>query len=180
METHVKYFSSQLSLDYVRDETVYPFIKGDAFQVPEVSFSYMHQFFPFVMTNSFQMQPWKLEPIIFSDKFSVFKQHFKKKYPGYSVQTCWRYFTILHLVGTQIHNAEEVNENFINSIQNSKFYSAQTLEHMEAKYLKKIAGLKQRVQDTSEFDVAATEVAIRATMKRQSSRSTRDGKIKNH
>jgi hypothetical protein len=103
-----------------------------------------------------------------------------KKYPGYSVQTCWRYFTFLHLVGTEIHNTEEVNEKIIDSIENSTFYSAKTLELMEAKYLDKIASLKQQVQDTSDFDVAAMEVVIRATMKRQSSRSTRDGKIRTH
>jgi hypothetical protein len=74
----------------------------------------------------------------------------------------------------------EMNENIINSIQNSTFYSAKTLELMEAKYLNKIVSLKQQVQDTSDFNVAAMEVVIRATMKRQSSRSTRDGKIRNH
>ena len=126
------------------------------------------------------MQQWKLEPIISSVKFVDFKKTFMKKYPGYSVQTCWRYFTFLHLVGTEIHNTEEVNEKIIDSIENSTFYSAKTLELMEAKYLDKIASLKQQVQDTSDFDVAAMEVVIRATMKRQSSRSTRDGKIRNH
>jgi len=126
------------------------------------------------------MQPWKLEPIVFSDKFNHFKKTFISKYPGYSVKTCWRYFTFLHLVGTEIHNTEEVNQQTIDSIENSKFYSAKTLELMETKYLKQIADLKQRVQDTSGLEMAAMEVVIRATMKRQSSRSTRDGKIKNH
>jgi len=37
METHVKYFSDLLSLEYVRDDTIYPSIQGDAFLVPEVS-----------------------------------------------------------------------------------------------------------------------------------------------
>jgi hypothetical protein len=54
METQVKYFSNQLSLDYVRDETVYPSIKGDAFQIPEVSLLYIHLAFMCLLKQLFR------------------------------------------------------------------------------------------------------------------------------
>jgi len=126
------------------------------------------------------MQSWKLEPIIYSPKFKEYRKKFMEKYPGYSLQTCWRYFTFLHLVGADARHTHEVNADYIEWFQNGKFYSKETLNLMESKYLERIAALKQKLQDTSEFDAAAKEVIHRATMRRQNSRSTRCGKIKNH
>ena len=126
------------------------------------------------------MRSWKLEPIIFSPRFKEYSKHFQKKYPGYSLKTCWRYFTFLHLVGADARQTHEVNSDNIEWFQNGKFYSKATLNTMEAKYLHKISALKQQLQDISEFDAAAKEVAYRATMVRQNQRSTRDGKIRNH
>ena len=56
LETHVKFFSDLLSIEYVKDTTVYPSIQGDAFEVPVVSVFQSYLVF------------WCLKLIFFSDE----------------------------------------------------------------------------------------------------------------
>ena len=179
LETHVKFYSDRLSIEYVKDTAVYPTIKGDAFEVPAVRFYF---YFVFECFDQFppQMKSWKLEPIIHSQRFKDYWKHFQTKHPGYSLQTCWRYFTFQHMVGADARQSSEVHTDSVEWFENGKFYSRETLQKMEEKYLRKISVLKQQLQDTSDFDAAAEEVIHRATKTRQNSRSTRDGKIRNH
>jgi hypothetical protein len=131
------------------------------------------------------MSQWKLDPQIYSPTFKFFLRKFcKRNCPGYSDQTYWRYFTLLHMVGAEVHNTGLTNKRIAEEIENGRFYSKSTLKAMETKYLKRISELKSsmdsKLPDDTQFDDATQMVAIRANMSRQSSRSSRPGKIQNH
>ncbi len=83
-----------------------------------------------------------------------------------------------------MHNTNLTNKRIAEEIENGRFYSKSTLKAMEIKYLARIAELKQtmtkKLPDDTQFDDAAQMVALRASMSRQSSRSTRPEKIQNH
>ncbi len=132
-----------------------------------------------------QMASWKLDPILYTQNYVDFKRKIlKKHHNSCSEDTYWHYYTFLHMVGTEVHNEGLTHAENMEQIEEGVFYSRSTLHTMEAKYLERIAQLKQAMKasfpNDNTFDCAARMVAHRASMRRQSSRSTRDGKIKNH
>jgi hypothetical protein len=127
------------------------------------------------------MSGWKLEPQLTTTRFTDFKKQFKERFPGFSDQTYWRYFTFLHLVGADVRIARDVQRLNIQAFESGKFYSRDTLIQMETKYLTRIARIMDQMDpDDTTLAETAKVVIYRAKMHRQSSRSKRDGKIKNH
>ena len=125
------------------------------------------------------METWKLEPIIYTESFHEYYRKALKRL-GYTKTTHWRYFTFMHMVGAKKHNTELTHRALLEQFENGVFYSNATVKAMEASYLKRILSLLRHVECLDEFNQAAVTVAFRASLQRQSSRSCRPGKIKNH
>jgi hypothetical protein len=125
-----------------------------------------------------QMDAWNIKEII--DSMPCYEYYFKavKKFDTFTKTTHWRYFTFLHLVGAEIHQPQSVSMALLEQFENGKFYSTATVRAMETKYLKRIVEAVS-VKGCNLHEAAKT-IAFRATLVRQSSRSTRQGKIVNH
>jgi hypothetical protein len=140
--------------DTYNDTAVYEPIAGDAFLVPE-------------------MHSWKLDVEPGGGKWNDYHKHAVK---NYTAQTHWRFFTFMHIVGAAARNSEATHMAMLEQFENGKFYSSAALRAMETMYLQRIA----HAMSGKDFHDAAKTVIFRATMPRQSCRSTRPGKIKNH
>ena len=124
------------------------------------------------------MEAWNIKEIIDSMPFYEYYRKAVKKFGAFTKTTLWRYFTFLHLVGAEIHQPRSVSTALLEQFENGKFYSTTTVRAMETKYLKRIAEAVS-IKGCN-FHEAAKTVAFRAKLVRQSSRSTRPGKIVNH
>lgn len=124
------------------------------------------------------MEAWNIKEIIHSIPFYEYYRKAVKKFGIFTKKTHWRYFTFMHLVGADVHNPRSVNVALLEQFENGKFYSTATVRAMETKYLKRITEAVS-VRGCNFHDAAKT-VAFRATLVRQSTRSTRPDKIVNH
>ena len=116
-------FSDRLGVPFEPDDMgAYQPISGDAFQHPDLA-------------------EWRLEPILYSSAFVDSRKRLRKKCPGVTDQTCWRYFTFQHMVGSDVRNTKETHIENIQMIEKGVFYSKVTLEAMEEKLLSKITAL---------------------------------------
>ncbi len=126
------------------------------------------------------MAAWKLNEEAHCTSFHNYFRKAVRTY-GYTEKAHWRYFTFMHMVGAKKHNSDLTHRELLEQFENGKFYSNATVKAMETKYLKRIAEITQEcLDDDDNFRCAAVTVAFRASLPRQSSRSSRKGKIKNH
>ena len=154
-------FSDRLGVPFEPDDMgAYQPISGDAFQ-------------------HLDLAEWRLEPILYSSTFADSRKRLRKKCPGVTDQTCWRYFTFQHMVGSDVRNTKETHVENIRMIEKGVFYSKSTLEAMEQKLLSKITALC-RGDEWPEFRRAVEVVIERAAFTSQNNRSTRPGKIQNY
>ncbi len=126
------------------------------------------------------MAAWKLDV---EERGTSYHEYYKKAVRafGYTEKAHWRYYTFMHMVGAKKHNTDLTHKELLGQFENGKFYSNATVKAMETKYLEHLAEITRECQDDdNDFRRAAVTVAFRASLPRQSSRSTRPGKIKNH
>ena len=134
------------------------------------------------------MKQWNLDHRPRGQEFCDFKKQLMQKLHGiqepYTNDVLWRYFTILHLTGTSTRLVQEEHIANLNHIKEGRYYSKATVNTMETDYLTHIAELKTKLSaqfpDDTGFASAAQDVISRTYGRRQSSRSTRPGKINNH
>ncbi len=92
---------------------------------------------------------------------------------------------MLHMTGSPTRLIAEEHVANLDCIGGGRYYSKETVNAMETDYLTRIAELKTEVlslallHDDIEFKNAAQEVISCMHRKRQSTRSTRPGKINN-
>lgn len=129
------------------------------------------------------MSEWKLDHSPRGEAFYDFRKKLIKRFPCYTDDSLWRYFTFLHSVGADVRNEKDTHSENIDCIQNGRFYSRSTVNAITSKYLERLARLKAEtasaLPDDTEFDDAARIVIQRAVTPRQNHRSDRVGKIRN-
>ena len=133
------------------------------------------------------MKHWKLEYGHRGFEFNKFKKLTGIVVHGnfYSDDVWWRYYTMLHMTGSPTRLITEEHVANLDCISGGRYYSKETVNAMETDYLTRIAELKTEVlslallHDDTEFKNAAQEVISCMHRKRQSTRSTRPGKINN-
>ena len=130
------------------------------------------------------MKTWNLDHKPRGFEFNKFKKLLSRVTPGhYSDDVWWRYYAILHMTGSATRIVREEHVANLECIQQGKYYSKDVLNAMENDYLIHINDLKARLSeafpDETGFEDAARTVINSTQSMRQSSRSTRPGKIRN-
>lgn len=133
-----------------------------------------------IYTDNFyhiQMLHWKLDAHRDSD-FNHFKTRtFDGEYleiPRYSDDVWWRYYTSLHMTGTATRLTREEHILNLDRIESMQYYSKETMNAMESRYMARIAVLKEEVSalDDQTYEEAAKIVVHRAKKRRQHFMST--------
>jgi len=101
--------------------------------------------------------------------------------PDFTLDEKWKYYTILSLVGTDIHLSHNGHVTHLDRIRSEEYYSKATLNAMEWHYLNRISDLKSRLSPShkKELEKVAKLVIKKAAQNRESCLSTRQDKIKN-
>ena len=133
-----------------------------------------------------QMSSWRLgerKDFLFNKWVKHMLERFNNNLQEFSTETFWRYYTQLHLVGADVHMEETTHRKHLTLIQQAVYFDQKTMEAMETRYLTRIVELRNRLAAAFPLDVsvsrAARLVVNSVVSSRQSSRTTRGGRIQN-